>query len=429
MAVFTNVSYPVGTIAVVTFVELTATVGAVFTFEGVLNGTINGPSEIATLTLNGTDFQIVSTSIDQADQMVFQFGDDFIIISNTPLTEGQEIPFSEVTFGDYVVPCFAAGTRILTRRGEVAVEDLQVGDQAMALRSGGFSTISWIGQRQLSCAAGSKQAEKWPLRVRAGAFGDGKPHRDLFLSPDHAVHVNGVLVPIRYLENGVTVVRAPREEVTYFHIELDRHDLLIAEGLATESYLDTGNRQDFEGVARTTTFAERDERKARQIWAEKSCLPLHVSGPAVAEARAMLMRRAAEMGLGSVVEPELRLRVGGRDILPTPFGEGWHFELPQLTAGAKLLSIAHVPAVTAAGSSDYRCLGVPVTRMMVDGRPVSPSAPFLKHGWHPPEDDLRWTTGLAQLPPLRTLTLLLAPIVPGGSTVRNEDASPVASAA
>lgn len=172
-----------------------------------------------------------------------------------------------------------------------------------------------------------------------------------------------------------------------------------------------------------------DERKARRIWTEKSCLPLHVSGPAVAHARAMLQRRAADMGLASVAEPELRLRVDGRDIYPTAFGEGWHFELPQQTAGAKLLSIAHIPAMTVPGSSDYRCLGVPVTRMMIDGKRVSPSATFLTSGWHQPEDELRWTTGLAQLPPLRTLTILLAPITPGEGTGELDNAHLVANAA
>ena len=211
---------------------------------------------------------------------------------------------------------------------------------------------------------------------------------------------------------------------------MSRHnDLLLAEGLAAESYLDTGNRQDFAGALRPAVLAERDARVARQIWAKKSCLPLHVGGPVVAQARAMLARRAAEMGLGDVAAPELRLLVDGRDILPTRFGDGWHFDLPQMTAGAKLQSIAHVPAVTGRGSSDHRCLGVPVTRMMVDGKRVSPDATFLRGGWHQPEDGLRWTNGLALLPPLRTLTLLLAPIMPGGDGAQRADTPGIASAA
>jgi hypothetical protein len=71
------------------------------------------------------------------------------------------------------------------------------------------------------------------------------PHTDLFLSPDHAVHVGSVLVPVRYLINGATIVQVPTDRVDYFHIELPRHEVLLAEGLPVESYLDTGNRGGF----------------------------------------------------------------------------------------------------------------------------------------------------------------------------------------
>ena len=67
--------------------------------------------------------------------------------------------------------------------------------------------------------------------------------------------------------------------------------------------------------------------------------------------------------------------------------------------------------------------------MMVDGKLVSPDATFLRRGWHQPEDGLRWTNGLALLPPLRTLTLLLAPIMPGGDGTQCADAREIASAA
>lgn len=427
MAIFSNVSYPIGTIAVIELTDLTATVLSIIQSVGSLNGIANIPTDQVTLTVGSDISEIAATALDTPGAVVFQ-GAQLLMFSNTPLTVGQQITFTETNFGDYQVPCFVSGTRILTRHGEVPVEDLRVGDQVLALRSGGFSTITWIGQRQLAWSAGHRQPEKWPLRVRTGAFGDGKPLRDLLLSPDHAVHVDGVLIPIRCLENGLTIVRAPQEDVTYFHIELAQHDLLVAEGLAAESYLDTGNRRDFDDAARDV-MSVADERKVRHVWTEKSCLPLHVSGPAVVQARAMLRRRATKMGFSNVYEPELRLRVDGREVLPVAFGEGWHFELPRVTVGAKLQSNSYIPAMIAPGSSDHRCLGVPVTRMMIDGKRVSPNASFLTSGWHQPEDELRWTTGLAQLPPLRSLTILLAPISPGEGAAQPDDASLVADAA
>lgn len=196
--------------------------------------------------------------------MVFQFGTDLIMLSNTDLSVDQQVTFTEGNFGDYDVPCFAAGTHILTRRGEVAVEDLRIGDKAMAVLGGGYSTITWVGHRRVICSLAKRPTEQWPLRVCAGAFGVGRPHSDLLLSPDHSVHVNGALIPIRYLENGTTVARAPVDEVTYYHVELESHDLLVAEGVPAESYLDTGNRADFSGVSRDVTLAGQDERMARQ---------------------------------------------------------------------------------------------------------------------------------------------------------------------
>ena len=86
------------------------------------------------------------------------------------------------------------------------------------------------------------------MRVKVGAFGTGRPRRDLVLSPDHAVHGSAladgpaVLVPVRYLVNGATIVQEAADAISYFHVELDRHDVLLAEGLPTESYLDTANR-------------------------------------------------------------------------------------------------------------------------------------------------------------------------------------------
>ncbi len=140
-----------------------------------------------------------------------------------------------------VLPCFAAGTRIACRDGERTVEDLAPGDTVWVVGAG-FAEITWIGHREVNCARHPRPADVWPVRVRAGAFGAGMPHRDLLLSPDHAVFLDGALIPIRYLVNGRTIVQEPVASVTYYHVELAAHALILAEGLPCESYLDTGNR-------------------------------------------------------------------------------------------------------------------------------------------------------------------------------------------
>jgi hypothetical protein len=141
--------------------------------------------------------------------------------------------------GVFVVPCFVSGTRIRTTRGEVAVEDLRAGDLAVT-SSGKARPIVWIGHRRIERPA----PEAWPVRVMAGAFGDNLPVRDLFLSSGHAVCVDmagEVFVPVGQLVNGSTIDWVEVPEVTYWHVELESHDVLLAEGMPCESFMDAGN--------------------------------------------------------------------------------------------------------------------------------------------------------------------------------------------
>ena len=126
----------------------------------------------------------------------------------------------------------------------------------------------------------------WPLRVMAGAFGPG---RDLLLSPDHAVFVDGMLMPVGRLVNGATVRQERTEEVTYCHVELPAHDVVLAEGLECESYLDTGNRGAF---ANGGAVVERDPDFARLVWAAEACAPQVTGGPRLAAVAARLLARA-----------------------------------------------------------------------------------------------------------------------------------------
>jgi len=86
-----------------------------------------------------------------------------------------------------------------------------------------------------------------PVCVLAGAFGEGVPARDLLLSPDHAVFADGVLIPVMQLVNGTSIRKVRRDRISYWHVELDSHDVILAEGLAVESFLENGNRDSFEG--------------------------------------------------------------------------------------------------------------------------------------------------------------------------------------
>jgi T5SS/PEP-CTERM-associated repeat protein len=198
----------------------------------------------------------------------------------------QQSDFSVVN-GDVAVACFTSGTRIATTLGDVRVENLAIGD-TVRTRFSGPARIKWIGHRRIDCRRHPNPRRVWPVRVRAGAFGDGAPCSDLFLSPDHAVFVDDVLIPVRYLINGDTIAQQPRAAVTYYHVELERHDVMFAEGLACESYLDTGNRSNFEG---TPVVLHPDF--SAWSWEARGCAPLVITGAALQAVRRRLQARAA----------------------------------------------------------------------------------------------------------------------------------------
>ena len=141
-----------------------------------------------------------------------------------------------------LVPCFSRGTLIETNRGPVPVEILAIGDTVVTA-AGQHRSIRWIGRRSYARRFLAANPGAQPVRFRAGSLGDGLPRRDLLVSADHAMFLDGVLVPAGRLVNGTTVVRDRGvERVEYFHIELDTHDVILAEGAPAETFIDADSR-------------------------------------------------------------------------------------------------------------------------------------------------------------------------------------------
>ncbi len=196
------------------------------------------------------------------------------------------------------VVCFARGTRLAGPDRDTAVEHLAVGD-VLRTEAGGQRRIIWIGRRRIDCTRHPNPGAAWPIRIAAGAFGPGLPARDLLLSPQHGVFAAGVLIPVKCLANGSTVRQEARPSIEYFHVELDRHDIVLAEGLPTESYLDTGDRAGFEnGGAALVLHPDF----ARRAWDAGACAELKVIGPEVAAVRARLAERARAGGVPDQVD-------------------------------------------------------------------------------------------------------------------------------
>ena len=156
------------------------------------------------------------------------------------------------TTSGQVIACYTAGTRIRTVRGEVAVEELQIGDLVTTFAGSGARAkpIRWIGRRSYAGRFLASNPGVKPILFYAGSLGEGLPRRDLRVSPKHAMYLDGVLAPAECLVNGDTiVVDRGCNRVDYFHIEFDRHELLLAEGAPSESFIDDDSRGMFHNAA------------------------------------------------------------------------------------------------------------------------------------------------------------------------------------
>lgn len=275
--------------------------------------------------------------------------------------------------------CFARGTRILTPRGLVAVESLRAGEAVLTLNDGARDVV-WIGRRHVACAHDENPAAFWPVRFCAGALADGVPVRDVRVSPEHRIFIDGALVPARCLVNATSVVQEEVDEITYFHVELASHDILLAEGMPAESWLDTGNRDGFGNapvVALRPRFVAADGACARA----GACAPLLEDGEALAAMRRWLSSRATALGFGGVAAFEMFLDECGQH----------RGEVPADAAVVRLVSTACIPR------GERRRLGAAVAAIRIDGADMALTDPRIRTGFHPIEGTggpaWRWTNG------------------------------------
>jgi hypothetical protein len=286
-------------------------------------------------------------------------------------------------------PCFAAGTRIGTEHGAVPVEALRQGDRVPVVMGGTPQPIVWLGHRHVDCSRHPDPTQVWPIRLSAGAFGPSRPFRDLYLSPDHAPFVAGVLIPVRYLVNGTTIRQEARDAVTYWHVELPRHNVLYAEGVPAESYLDTGNRAAF---ANCDGIVDLRPDFARRVWDVAGCAPLVVYGSRLAVARRRLLTRAAALGHRTTNDPAIRIYSDDREVPVERYGRTWRALLPA-SSHVRLVSRVWQPAHMRPTSNDARALGVAIARLSLDRRHVGIDEPCFARGWYSPEQTWRWTNG------------------------------------
>ena len=275
-------------------------------------------------------------------------------------------------------------------------------------------TVIWLGHRRISLAGHPRPETVAPIRIKRDAFADGMPHRDLLVSPDHAIFVDGKLICARQLVNGATI----RQEldwtaVDYYHVELDSHAILLAEGLPAENYIDTGNSGFFANSGAPQVLhpdlTDETDYPTREAG---SCAPFIWDEASVRPVWQCLANRAAAIGRPvsqrvTTTDADLRLRADRRTIKPVISNSNRViFVLPRGAHEVRLVSRAQSPTEARPWLEDRRRLGVRVRRIVLRGadetREVPMDHPGLTEGWWAVERDgqvtSRWTDGEVVLP-------------------------------
>lgn len=208
--------------------------------RGLLSGangfaTANFEYDASALPNGNYDFRVVATQPDRLLDLVAPAPDSFDIIT---------VPNVEIV-------CFLAGTMIATPAGEVPVETLTAGDLVVTA-DGCAVPVLWLGRQTVSTLFGMPEGRQ-PVCIAAGALGGGLPRRDLRVTAGHALLIDGVLVNAGAMVNGLTITRIPPATLgstfTVFHIETEYHEIILAEGAASETFIDNISRARFDNHA------------------------------------------------------------------------------------------------------------------------------------------------------------------------------------
>ena len=227
----------------------TATLSGGFSPTGTITFTLFGPNNAtctgtpifqSVVAVNG-DGNYISTSFIPITQGTYRWiatysGD----ANNTAVSTACNDPNE-----DFLVVCYLSGTLILTPDGGIPIEKLRIGDDVLSLSINKLAKrkIKWIGTLTPKVLNG----KSYPIKISKSALGNNLPNRDLYVSPDHGIFIENRLILAKLLVNGKSVYQDKTiKKVKYYHIELEEHSIIVAEGIYAESYLDANNRGTFD---------------------------------------------------------------------------------------------------------------------------------------------------------------------------------------
>lgn len=314
--------------------------------------------------------------------------------------------------------CFLSGSLIKMFNGEQRIEDIRIGDEIMtfdyASNQEVASRVKWVGNKKATVKPWLSDDEAgYPVRIVKNAIADGVPHEDLLITAEHCLFFDGQFIPVRMLVNGSTIFYDNSiMAYTYYHIETERHSVITANGMLTESYLDTGNRHSFKQDGEFVLFSKPLSKKT---WEQDSCHPLMVEREVVEPLYHQIKERAVAMGQKFVIsqkqltnDPKLHLITpSGQEIYPFSQINGKYlFNIPIDIEEVYISSrVSRICDIIGPFVDNRHSLGVQIGDiLMMTTNKIYKITNHLSQsdlsGWHGLEKNsrCRWTKGHAILP-------------------------------
>lgn len=308
--------------------------------------------------------------------------------------------------------CFLPGTLIRTPSGERPVEDIKSGDEVFTYKNGQElkRSVVWVGHSHaFSNESKPDDISNYPVRILKDAISDGVPYKDLLITAEHCLSFDGKFIPARMLVNGRSIFYDKSiTSYDYYHIEMEEHAVIVADGIFTESYLDTGNRRSFRETGKVVSFPV-----SRNLTWNDAALPLDVSREFAEPLFNDIMLRAEQAGLPLqekekelVYESDMCLLTDTGLILKRVRENNGHviFMVPDGVKAVRIVSSSSRPSdIVGPFVDDRRYFGVAVGKIVISegGKVREIRDHFINadlDGWLTKEwEDTRWTSGNAIL--------------------------------